>query len=51
MYLMLRKFVHVVNVVFKIFIQWLKGHDITYVIDGFNDLHGLPLIVGTIKVA
>jgi hypothetical protein len=36
---------------FKIFIQWLKGHDITYVIDGFKYLCGLPLIVGAIKVA
>jgi hypothetical protein len=43
MYLMLREFVHVVNVVFKNFIQWPKGHDITYVIDGFKDLSGLPI--------
>jgi hypothetical protein len=40
---MLREFVHVVNVVFKNFIQWPKGHDITYVIDGFKDLSGLPI--------
>jgi hypothetical protein len=47
---MLRKFVHVVNVVFKNFIQWPEGHDITYVIDGFKDLCGLPLIARAIKI-
>jgi hypothetical protein len=42
MYLMYRKFVHVVNVVFKNFIQWPKGDNITYVIDGFKNLSGFP---------
>jgi hypothetical protein len=49
-YLMLREFVHVINVVFKNSIQWQEGHDFIYAMDGFKDLCGLPLVVGAIDV-
>jgi hypothetical protein len=49
MYLVLREFVHAVNVVFKNSIQWQEGHD-TYVMDDFKNLCIFSSVVRAIDV-
>jgi hypothetical protein len=46
----MKKFTHVVYVVFQHNIEWSKGDDLVKVMDGFKTFFGLPFIHGTIDV-
>jgi len=49
-HLVMKEFVHVVNVVFQHNIEWPKGDNLVKVMDGFKTFFGLPFIHGTIDV-
>jgi hypothetical protein len=49
-HLVMKEFVHAINVVFRHNIEWLEGDDLVKVMDGFKTFFGLPFIHDTIDV-
>jgi len=49
-HLVMKEFVHVINVVSQHNIEWLEGDDSVKVMDGFKTFFGIPFIHGTIDV-